>query len=62
MPALSGIEEKYFDGYKVDKENENVVYSDEKHVYIDKVSKEVILKKSIKPKWRNKIWKNWRWI
>jgi len=40
MPALSGIEEKYFDGYKVDKENENVVYSDEKHVYIDKVSKE----------------------
>lgn len=40
MPALSGIEEKYFDGYKVDKENENVVYSDEKHVYIDKSSKE----------------------
>ena len=26
MPALSGIEEKYFDGYKVDKENEKVVY------------------------------------
>ena len=40
MPALSGIEEKYFDGYKVDKENENVIYSDEKHVYIDKESKE----------------------
>lgn len=40
MPALSGIEEKYFDGYKVDKENEKVVYSDEKHVYIDKESKE----------------------
>lgn len=40
MPALSGIEEKYFDGYKVDKENENVIYSDEKHVYIDKLSKE----------------------
>lgn len=40
MPALSGIDEKYFEGYKVDKENENVIYSDEKHVYIDKESKE----------------------
>ena len=40
MPALSGIDEKYFDGYKVDKENDKVIYSDEKHVYIDKNSKE----------------------
>ena len=40
MPALSGIEEKYFEGYKIDKENDTVVYSDEKHVYIDKKSKE----------------------
>ena len=40
MPVLSGIDEKYFDGYKVDKENDKVIYSDEKHVYIDKDSKE----------------------
>ena len=38
MPALTGIEEKYFNGYKVDKENENTIYSDEQHVYIDKAS------------------------
>jgi ATP-dependent exoDNAse (exonuclease V) beta subunit len=36
MPALYGIEEKYFNGYKVDKENDHVVYSDEQHVYLDK--------------------------
>lgn len=36
MPALSGYEEKYFNGYKVDKENDDVVYSDEQHVYLDK--------------------------
>ena len=36
MPALTGIEEKYFNGYKVDKENDSVVYSDEQHVYLDK--------------------------
>jgi hypothetical protein len=40
MPALSGIEEKYFNGYKIDKENNKVIYSDEKHVYIDKESNE----------------------
>lgn len=36
MPKLEGIEEKYWNGYKVDKENEDTVYSDEEHVYIDK--------------------------
>lgn len=36
MPALNGIEEKYFNGYKVDKENDDVIYSDEKHIYLDK--------------------------
>lgn len=36
MPALSGYEEKYFNGYKVDKENDDVIYSDEKHIYLDK--------------------------
>ena len=40
MPALNGIEEKYFNGYKVDKENEDVIYSDEKHVYLDKKDNE----------------------
>lgn len=40
MPILTGIEEKYFEGYKVDKENENTIYSDEQHVYIDKASKQ----------------------
>lgn len=36
MPALKGIDEKYFNGYKIDKENDDAIYSDEAHVYIDK--------------------------
>ena len=40
MPALSGYEEKYFNGYKVDKENDDVIYSDEKHIYLDKKDKQ----------------------
>lgn len=36
MPKLEGIEEKYWNGYKVDKENDTTIYSDEKHVYFDK--------------------------
>lgn len=36
MPKLDGVEEKYWGEYKIDKENEDTVYSDEKHVYIDK--------------------------
>ena len=37
MPKLDGIEEKYWNGYKVDKENDTTIYSDEKHVYFDKI-------------------------
>lgn len=40
MPKLSGIEEKTLFGYKVDKENDNVFFNDEKHVYLDKLSGE----------------------
>lgn len=40
MPSLSGIEEKTLFGYKVDKENDNVFFNDEKHVYLDKLSGE----------------------
>lgn len=36
MPKLSDIEEKYVNGYKVDKESDEVIYSDEKHVYFDR--------------------------
>ena len=36
MPKLKGNEEKYVNGYKVDKENNDVIYSDEKHVYFTK--------------------------
>lgn len=36
MPALTGVAEKYWNGYKVDKENDTTIYSDEQHVYIDK--------------------------
>ena len=36
MPALKGNEEKFINGFKVDKENDDVFYSDEKHVYISK--------------------------
>jgi hypothetical protein len=37
MPKLSNVDEKYVNGYKVDKENDDVIYSDEKHIYIDKI-------------------------
>lgn len=40
MPVLSNVDEKYVDGYRVDKENDDVIYSDEQHVYIDKRDKE----------------------
>lgn len=40
MPILSNVDEKYVDGYRVDKENDDVIYSDEQHVYIDKTDKE----------------------
>lgn len=40
MPKLSNVDEKYVDGYKVDKETDDVIYSDEQHVYIDKTDKE----------------------
>lgn len=36
MPKLEGIEEKYWGEYRIDKENEEAIYSDEQHVYIDK--------------------------
>lgn len=36
MPKLEGLEEKYWGDYKIDKENDDTIYSDEKHVYIDK--------------------------
>lgn len=36
MPKLSNVDDKYVNGYKVDKENDDVIYSDEEHVYFDK--------------------------
>ena len=36
MPKLEGIEEKYWGKYKIDKENDNIIYSDNDHIYIDK--------------------------
>lgn len=36
MPALKGIDEKYVNGVKVDKENDDVIYNDEKHLYLSK--------------------------
>lgn len=36
MPKLKTENEKYVNGLKVDKETKDVIYSDEKHVYIDK--------------------------
>ena len=40
MPKLNGIETKYLFGYQVDKENDNVFFNDEKHVYLDKLTGE----------------------
>lgn len=36
MPKLSNVKEKYVNGYQVDKETEDVIYSDAKHLYLDK--------------------------
>ena len=36
MPKLIGIEEKYINGIKVDKENDECFFNDEKHLYINK--------------------------
>lgn len=36
MPKLDNDSDKYVNGYKVDKETDSVIYSDEKHLYIDK--------------------------
>lgn len=36
MPELKGIEKKYVNGILVDKENEDVIYSDASHVYLGK--------------------------
>lgn len=36
MPKLDNAKVKYVNGYKVDKEDDNVIYSDDKHIYIDK--------------------------
>lgn len=36
MPRLDGIEEKYWGKYRIDKENDTTIYSDDEHVYINK--------------------------
>lgn len=36
MPKLTNVEEKYVNGYKVDKETDQVIYSDNSHIYFDK--------------------------
>ena len=36
MPKLEGIEEKYINGIKVDKENSSVFFNDDTHTYYDK--------------------------
>ena len=40
MPGLKGMKEKVLFGYQVDKENDNVFFNDEKHVYLDKLTGE----------------------
>lgn len=37
MPRLEGIESKTMFGYQVDKENDDVIYSDKEHVYLSKL-------------------------
>lgn len=37
MPALKGVKQKTMFGYQVDKENDDVIYSDGPHVYLSKV-------------------------
>ena len=36
MPALKGIKQKEMFGYQVDKENDDVIYSDGPHIYLSK--------------------------
>lgn len=38
MPKLRSVDVKYVNGIQVDKENEDVIYNDEKHLYLDKVT------------------------
>ena len=40
MPKLQGIENKTLFGYHVDKENDQVFFNDEKHLYLDKLTGE----------------------
>lgn len=37
MPALKGVKTKTMFGYQVDKENDDVIYSDGPHVYLSKL-------------------------
>lgn len=36
MPKLRNVDVKYVNGLQVDKENDDVIYNDEKHLYLDK--------------------------
>lgn len=36
MPRLRSGNVKYVNGIQVDKENDDVIYNDEKHLYLDK--------------------------
>ena len=36
MPKLRSVDVKYVNGIQVDKENDEVIYNDEKHLYLDK--------------------------
>ena len=36
MPKLRSVDVKYVNGIQVDKENDDVIYNDEKHLYLDK--------------------------
>lgn len=38
MPKLRSVDVKYVNGLQVDKENDDVIYNDEKHLYLDKVT------------------------
>ena len=37
MPKLRSVDVKYVNGLQVDKENDDVIYNDEKHLYLDNV-------------------------
>ena len=40
MPKLKNVKEQYVNGYKVDKETKNVIYSDDSHLYLDKIDQQ----------------------